>query len=1213
MKHHAPLIIYLAFMLGLTADIAAQNFTRVDAGFPILHDPANILLDLDNDGDLDVFVAGMDETETPLAEVYLNNGGSFSLSASLAGVYMASCAAGDFNNDGLADLALCGLGTSDPSSKIYRNEGGGNFTDIAAGITGLYSGGIAWGDYNNDGWADLLISGKNASGNPATLLYYNDGNGGFTDTGISFTGLSGGSVAWSDIDRDEDLDFVVTGENASGNPETIIYINNGESFNALGAGIRDLYASSASWGDYNDDTFPDLLLTGADAANTTHTEVYENQGGNSFTAVPANLEGVAFGSGIWGDFDNDGKLDLVVAGQELADNGGGGPPLPGEPAKMLLYLNIGNDQFQDFQLVAGGVENNALCCGDYDNDSDLDILVSGKVINPIGGVEDNTAIYRNETANTNNPPATPGGLTAELLERDLFLSWDATTDDKTPPDGLNYNIRIGSQEGNMDVYSAMADLDNGFRRIAASGNVYSNTSWKAVELPFGEFFVSVQAIDPSYAGSGFSGSLSLEIIPTADFTAEDSVCVLVETTVTYTGNASADAQYNWDFDGATIVSGSGQGPYSLYWEAEGLKNLSLIVSENGVTSEPFLQDVMVIAYPASPGFIAGTTQVCQGTVSTEYYVPPITGAIEYEWSLNPPGAGNITGSGITGTAIWDPSFHGDAYVFVRGTNYCGYGPWSDSLEVLIDPLPEQPVMPEGSTNLCQGNSNTIYTIDAVSFASGYQWELFPEAAGVIYSNGLQAEVDWSVNYTGIAKILVSGYNSCGVGPTSDSLRIHLESPPMVDAIDNQSIPYGTAAELSGSGYGGSGDYSYYWMPDSLVLDPNSATTNTIALEQSVQFVLYVTDNLTGCVGSDVTVVTVTGGPLFVDALAEPEHVCSGEDVSLLALASGGTGNYSFAWTSDPPGFVSVEVAPSVQPLQTTVYYVVLTDTGEEAEDSVVVVVDPVPDPAGTIYGPDHVCAGDANVLYEIDMVPHAEHYSWELGEGVFGASDSTSILLTFAESLNVSTRAIRVKPVNSCGFGEISYKDISIFDEPQAPQIVTGPDTLCTTTDTVSTYFLEIPVPDAQDYEWLLEPDEAGEMLPDGLTATVKWVKNWDGEALIYIRSQNDCGTSAWSVPLSIHAYNCLGLADHGAEEIDFHVYPNPADGMLNVECWMLDKSQDIDLVIYDLFGRDLIKTSHPGRGVIEISISGIPAGMYILSLQAENGLRVSKRVVIQH
>jgi len=1213
MRYHALLIIFLAFQQMLTTDITAQSFTRVDAGFPILHDPANILLDLDNDGDLDVFVAGMDETEAPLAEVYLNNGGSFSLSASLAGVHMASCAAGDFNNDGLADLALCGLGISDPSSKIYRNEGDGNFTDIAAGITGLYSGGIAWGDYNNDGWADLLISGKNASGVPATILYYNDGNGGFTDTGISFTGLSGGSVAWSDIDRDEDLDFVVTGENASGSPETIIYINNGESFNTMGAGIRDLYASSASWGDYNDDTFPDLLLTGGDASNTTHTEVYENQGGNSFTAVPANLEGVAFGSGIWGDFDNDGKLDLVVAGQEIADNGGGGPPLPGEPAKMLLYLNTGNDQFQDYQLVPGGVEKNALCCGDYDNDSDLDILVSGKVINPIGGVEDNTAIYRNETANTNTPPATPGGLTAELLERDVFLSWDAATDDKTPPDGLNYNIRIGSEDGNMDVYSAMADLANGFRRIAASGNVYSNTSWKAVELPFGEFFVSVQAIDPSYAGSDFSGSLSLEIIPTADFIAEDSVCVFIETTITYTGNASADAQYNWDFDGATIVSGSGQGPYSIYWETEGLKNLSLTVTENGVTSDPFSKDVMVIAYPGMPGFIAGTTQLCQGAQSTDYFVPPIYAATEYEWGLNPPEAGSISGSTSAGTVQWNPTFHGNAYVFVRGLNFCGYGSWSDSLEVLIDPLPEQPVIPEGPTDLCQGNSNTIYTIDAVSFANGYQWELFPEAAGVIYSNGLQAEVDWSVNYSGIAKILVSGYNSCGVGSPSDSLQIHLESPPMADAIDNQSIPYGTVAELSGSGYGGSGDYSYYWMPDSLVLDPYSAITNTIALEQSVQFTLYVTDNMTGCVGSDGTVVTVTGGPLIVDALAEPDHVCSGEDVSLLALASGGTGNYNYAWTSDPPGFVSVEADPLVQPLVSTVYYVVLTDTGEEAEDSVVVVVDPVPDPAGTIYGPDHVCAGDANVLYEIDMVPHAEHYIWELGEGIFGASDSTSILLAFSENWSLAAGTIKVTPMNQCGFGEVSQRLIDVLEIPEKPDLIAGPDTLCSTTDTISMYLLETAVPDAVDYEWELLPAEAGEINSDGPTASVKWQKNWEGEVSIAVRAINECGISEWSEPFTVWVFNCLGIDDTENESVKLQIYPNPADKVLGVMFYASGDDVDFDLFIFDLFGRKVLETTHPGRGYKQLSTSGIPAGMYIISLQGENGLMVSKRVVIQH
>jgi len=1213
MRHYAPLVICLAFMFGLTADITAQNFTRVDAGFPILHDPANILLDLDNDGDLDVFVAGMDETETPLAEVYLNNGGNYSLVTSLEGVYMASCVAGDFNNDGLADLAVSGIGTSAPSSKIYRNDGGGSFTDIAAGITALYGGGIAWGDYNNDGWADLLISGTNATGDPVTILYNNDGSEGFTDAGISFTGLAGGSVAWSDIDRDEDLDFVVTGEDASGSPKTIIYINNGENFNVMAAGIRDLFASSASWGDYNDDTFPDLLLTGADAANTTYAEVYENQDGNSFTAVPADLEGVAFGSAIWGDFDNDGKLDLIVAGQELAENGGGGPPLPGEPAKMLLYLNLGNDQFQDFTLVEGGVENNALCCGDYDNDSDLDILVSGKVINPIGGMEENTAIYRNETANTNNPPAAPGGLTVQLLERDLFLSWDATTDDKTPPDGLNYNIRIGSQEGSMDAYPAMANLDNGFRRIASGGNACSNTSWNARDLPFGEFFVSVQAIDPSYAGSGFSGNFSLEIIPTADFTAADSVCVFEETTVTYSGNASAEAQYDWDFDGATVVSGSGQGPYTLFWETEGLKNISLTVTENGVTSEPFLQEVMVIAYPDNPGFIAGTTELCQGTSSSEYFVPPITGAIDYEWSLNPPEAGNISGNSTSGTVLWDPSFHGYAFVFVRGTNYCGYGPWSDSLEVLIDPLPEQPVMPEGPTYLCQGNSNTTYTTNAVAFANVYRWYLYPAAAGSIFGNGLQAEVDWAAGYTGDAKIVVAGYNSCGEGPASDSLWINIEAQPVVIAGEDQSIPFGSATQLSGSASGGSGDYSYSWTPESLVTKPGSATTSTLALEQSIQFVLHVTDNVTGCVGTDAVVITVTGGPLTVDALADPEQVCPGEEVSLLALASGGTGTYSYAWTSNPPGFISPQANPAVSPLESTMYHIVVTDSGDEASDSVQVIVDPLPSPAGPVIGPDNVCAGDENVLYEIEAVAHADHYFWELGENIFGNSDSASILLAFAENWSLAAGTIKVTPVNQCGFGEASQKPIDVLEIPEKPDLVAGPDTLCSTTDTISMYVLETAVPDALDYEWELLPAEAGEINSDGPTASVKWQKNWEGEVSIAVRAVNDCGISEWSAPLTVWVFNCLRIDDTGNESIKLQIYPNPADEVLGVRCYVLGDDISFDLFIFDLFGRKVVKATHPGRGLVEINTSGIPAGMYILSLQGNNGLKVSKRVVIHH
>ena len=88
-----------------------------------------------------------------------------------AGSYESSLAWGDYDNDGDLDLAVVGSSSSGPASRIYRNEGG-TFTDIGAGLTGVWLSSLAWGDYDNDGDLDLVLAG-NDGGNQVNKLYSN--------------------------------------------------------------------------------------------------------------------------------------------------------------------------------------------------------------------------------------------------------------------------------------------------------------------------------------------------------------------------------------------------------------------------------------------------------------------------------------------------------------------------------------------------------------------------------------------------------------------------------------------------------------------------------------------------------------------------------------------------------------------------------------------------------------------------------------------------------------------------------------------------------------------------------------------------------------------------------------------------------------------------------------------------------------------------------
>jgi len=183
---------------------------------------------------------------------------------------------------------------------------------------------------------------------------------------------------------------------------------------------------------------------------------------------------------------------------------------------------------------------------------------------------------------------------------------------------------------------------------------------------------------------------------------------------------------------------------------------------------------------------------------------------------------------------------------------------------------------------------------------------------------------------------------CDVVAT-DSITVYVNGPD-AEAGTDQSIPYGTNTTLQGSASQGSGDYTYSWAPAELLDDPGSPTPNTVNMEQTTLFTLVVTDMAGGCQDMDQMLLLVTGGPLGAFPIASPDEICLGEQAQINAYAQGGSENYTYLWTSDPPGFNSDLPSITVQPEVTTTYYVVVDDGYNLANGSVTVEVLPLPIP-----------------------------------------------------------------------------------------------------------------------------------------------------------------------------------------------------------------------------------------------------------------------------
>ena len=126
--------------------------------------------------------------------------------------------------------------------------------------------------------------------------------------------------------------------------------------------------------------------------------------------------------------------------------------------------------FTDISAGLTGVYYSSVAWGDYDNDGDLDILLTGDT-----GSGYISRVYESHGAPANTAPTPPTNLSFELVGNAGTFSWDAATDGETPSAGLTYNLRVGTTPGGDEICSGMADAATGYRRVAQLGNTEQET------------------------------------------------------------------------------------------------------------------------------------------------------------------------------------------------------------------------------------------------------------------------------------------------------------------------------------------------------------------------------------------------------------------------------------------------------------------------------------------------------------------------------------------------------------------------------------------------------------------------------------------------------------------------------------------------------------------------------------------------------------------
>jgi hypothetical protein len=276
--------------------------------------------DVDNDGDMDLFMTGNTSSPAATANLYLNDGmGNFTLASGTP--FEASNSGdidfGDIDGDGDIDLIMTGKNASDSVfSKLYLNNGAGSYSLVSGtSFTPVWKSSTEFIDVDNDGDLDLLICGANASDVSTTKLYENNGIGTFSlVTGVPFDNVQFGDIAFGDTDNDGDQDILLTGMNVSGQGVANFYVNNGTSFSLLpSTPFLGTFFHSSAFADFNNDGKLDLLHVGNSSSGLIG-HIYENQGSNNFILANSTLSGSYNGSNITADLTGDNKIDIVTTG-----------------------------------------------------------------------------------------------------------------------------------------------------------------------------------------------------------------------------------------------------------------------------------------------------------------------------------------------------------------------------------------------------------------------------------------------------------------------------------------------------------------------------------------------------------------------------------------------------------------------------------------------------------------------------------------------------------------------------------------------------------------------------------------------------------------------------------------------------------------------------------------------------------------------------------
>jgi hypothetical protein len=413
-------------------------------------------------------------------------------------------------------------------------------------------------------------------------------------------------------------------------------------------------------------------------------------------------------------------------------------------------------------------------------------------------------------------------------------------------------------------------------------------------------------------------NVTINQTPVADAGVDDTIAYGTDTVLYGSATGGGNYKYSWT-PASKLINGNMQNPTTVTLYATQKYTLTVTDTLTGCNSSDSMV-VYVSGGPLSAIASASPSTICSGNTAQLSVLPSGgTGTYSYMWTSVP--------AGFT-SSLQNPTVSPTVTTTYTVVVTSGTQTANSSVTVTVNPAPV----------ISMSGLDTMYCVNATpDTLTGIPITGVFTGAGM--SNNVFDPAGAGVGIHTITFSYTDPITGC-IGDTSAVTTVY--ALPVVNAGTDVTIQTGNDTILYGSASGGSGSFAYQWTPASLVLTPNNDTTQTTVLTSTTLYTLTVTDTVYGCVNSDQVQVTVAGGVFSVQATATPDSICQGDTTQLNALATGGTGVYTYSWSSNPAGFSSTLQSPKVTPTVTTTYTVVATNNSNNVSSSVVVVVNPVP-------------------------------------------------------------------------------------------------------------------------------------------------------------------------------------------------------------------------------------------------------------------------------